>query len=425
MGHLVWGRRAVRDHPVLVDRGLAVFVFVAAVVVQPLGDPESVGQRVTELGVLRFPDNLWAGLISLSLVFRRRWPGVVLAWTSVGMAVFIVEGGYRTVLLFAPMTAAYTLAVERPRRIAVPGTIVAAAGIGVAGLAFGAPCWQGQAAAVPLTWMGLGVAVGDAVRSGRAFVGAIQDRADRAERTREAEAARRVVEERLRIARELHDVLAHHIALIHVQAGVVAQVLDTAPDQARESAGHIRRASRAALDEMRTTVGLLRRADAPLPTEPAPGLDRLPALLASVEAAGTPVLRRESGRGRDLPAAVELTAYRVVQEALTNVGKHAPGATATVRIGYERDAVSVEVANSRATRPIEPVGGSGHGLIGMRERALALGGTFAAGPRAVGGYRVRVVLPTPTKERCPDRTPERSRPSDAAPRDPSVAHPAG
>ncbi|GCD95995.1 sensor histidine kinase [Embleya hyalina] len=401
MNHLTWVRGTIREHPAVTDASLAAFVFVAAVVIQPLGDAGAVGDRVTGLGLLRFPDSAYAVLICGALAVRRRRPGMVLAVTSVGMAVFIVLGGYRSALLLAPTIAAYTLATEGPRRSAVWTTVLAAAGIGAAGQLFGESCWQGQAAGVPLMWMGLGAAIGDAVRSGRAFVGAIQDRADRAERTREAEAARRVMEERLRIARELHDVLAHHIALIHVQAGVVAQVLDTAPEQARESAGHIRRASRAALAEMRTTVGLLRREDVPVSMEPAPGLDRLPALLAEVEAAGVPVVRRDTGRRRELPAAVELTAYRVVQEALTNVGKHARGASAVVRIGYERDAVRVEVGNTRAG-PSGSVGapgaGSGHGLIGMRERALALGGTFTAGPCAAGGYRVRVVLPTPAPD---------------------------
>ncbi|HUR09325.1 MAG TPA: histidine kinase, partial [Nonomuraea sp.] len=242
-------------------------------------------------------------------------------------------------------------------------------------------------------------AIGDALRSRRAYVAAIEERARRAEETREEEAERRVMEERLHIARELHDVLAHHIALINVQAQVAAHLLATEPEQARTALGHVRHAGKEALDELRTTVGLLRRPGSrdELLTEPAPSLDRLPELVDSFTAAGLQLGWLIYGDPRPLPAPVGLAAFRIVQEALTNVSKHAPRATATVRIDYASDAVVVDVADDGESDPGGISSGTGHGLIGMRERARSVGGTFVAGPVEDGGFRVRAVLPTSRK----------------------------
>jgi signal transduction histidine kinase len=218
------------------------------------------------------------------------------------------------------------------------------------------------------------------------------------------------MEERLRIARELHDVLAHQIALINVQSQVAAHVLGSEPGKAREALGHIRQAGRAALDELRTTVGLLRRPGSPdeppyePPTEPAPGLDRLPDLVGSFTAAGLIVDFRTEGERRALPAPVELAAFRVAQEALTNVSKHAPRACATVRITYTSDDLVVDVADDGGPARV-PAGGveasAGHGLLGMRERALSVGGTFTTGPSATGGFRVLAVLPAALGQSSP------------------------
>jgi signal transduction histidine kinase len=261
----------------------------------------------------------------------------------------------------------------------------------------------------------MAAAAGDAVRSRRAFVDAIRERAERAERTREQEALRRVAEERLRIARDLHDVVAHHIALVNVQAGVASHVMDKRPDQAKEALAHVREASRSALNELRATVGLLRQSGDPeAPTEPAPGLARLDDLLGTFRAAGLPVDLVRSDDDLRLQAAVDLAAYRIIQEALTNVQKHAgPGAKAEVSVlrvsrnlevtvldnGGSGDAAKSEedkAARTSHDKPeAEPEGG--HGLIGMRERVSALGGSCTTGPRYGGGFRVHAILPLSTE----------------------------
>ena len=265
--------------------------------------------------------------------------------------------------------------------------------------------WYAQENLGIFAWTGMAAAAGDAVRSRRAFVDAIRERAERAERTREEEARRRVAEERLRIARDLHDVVAHHIALVNVQAGVASHVMDKRPDQAKEALGHVREASRSALNELRATVGLLRQTGDPeAPTEPAPGLARLDELADTFRNAGLPVEVARSDQGDPLPAAVDLAAYRVIQEALTNVRKHA-GTAAKAEVSVVRVGTRVEVTvldggpgagPAHGPGPEADTGpreGGGHGLLGMRERVTAIGGSCTAGPRFGGGFRVHAILP--------------------------------
>jgi signal transduction histidine kinase len=226
-------------------------------------------------------------------------------------------------------------------------------------------------------------------------VRAIRERAEKAERTREEEARRRVAEERLRIARDLHDVVAHHIALVNVQAGVAAHVMDKRPDQAKEALAHVREASRSALDELRATVGLLRQSGDPeAPTEPAPGLDRLDELAGTFRNAGLQVEVARADQDTTLPTAVGLAAYRVVQEALTNVRKHAgPGAKAEVSVVRVGPNIEITVLDDGTVQPPDPAAGGGHGLLGMRERVTAVRGTLTTGPRYGGGFRVHAILP--------------------------------
>jgi signal transduction histidine kinase len=267
-----------------------------------------------------------------------------------------------------------------------------------AAMFFGSTPWYTQENLGIFAWTGMAGAAGDAVRSRRAFVDAIRERAERAERTREEEARRRVAEERLRIARDLHDVVAHHIALVNVQAGVAAHVMDRRPDQAKEALAHVREASRSALNELRATVGLLRQSGDPeAPTEPAPGLDVLDELVITFRQAGLPVEVARADDGVRLPAAVDLAAYRIIQEALTNVQKHA-GSDAKAEVSVIRVGPTLEVTVlDNGVDPDGQTDGGGHGLLGMRERVTALGGALTAGPRYGGGFRVQAILPLKTR----------------------------
>ena len=243
--------------------------------------------------------------------------------------------------------------------------------------------------------LGLGVAL--RVQTERSIALAIA--ADRAQREQEAMAQAAVQEERARIARELHDVVAHNVGLIVLQAGGARSVLATDPERARTALLHVEETGRQTLAEMRHLVGILRIAET-AERQPLPRLDRLPALVEEARAAGLDVDLRIEGKAVELPAGLELAAYRLVQEALTNVRKHAPGGTAQVLLGYEPDRLRIEVLNDG-----EPVGtvrdaaagaaGPGHGLIGMRERVQLYGGRLQVGPMTSGGFRVDAVLPVP------------------------------
>ncbi|WP_411105917.1 sensor histidine kinase [Streptomyces sp. cmx-4-9] len=390
----------LRVHPLATDAVLAFGAFVA-MVVGSFADPHgphgpTFGTRTPE------PFSLVLMLVgAAALVFRRRRPRAVLAVTCGLSLLELTTGEPRAPVVMCAVIALYTLAARTDRPTTWRIGLLTMAGLtGVAMLAGPLP-WYAQENLGIFAWTGMAAAAGDAVRSRRAFVDAIRERAERAEQSREEEARRRVAEERLRIARDLHDVVAHHIALVNVQAGVAAHVMDKRPDQAKEALAHVRDASRSALNELRATVGLLRQSGDPeAPTEPAPGLAVLDALVDTFLHAGLPVrvmvqLGREEG---PLPAAVDLAAYRVIQEALTNVRKHAgTGARAevsVVRVGACVEVTVLDDGGSAAAPAPEPAeAGGGHGLLGMRERATALGGSCSAGPRFGGGYRVHAVLP--------------------------------
>jgi signal transduction histidine kinase len=232
---------------------------------------------------------------------------------------------------------------------------------------------------------------GSTVRNRRLYMEQLEARAAALEHEKEEEARRAVADERLRIAQELHDVVAHSMGVIAVQAGVGAHVIDKDPAEAKKSLDAIGKTSRATLTEIRRLLGVL-RADENGAYQPAPGLDDLERLAADLDAAGVPVTLTIDGPRGDVPPGVDLTAYRIVQEALTNVLKHAGTARATVLVGYQPGAVHLEVTddgrgvNGRATE-------GGHGLMGMRERVGVYGGTLVAGPAPGGGFRVVAELP--------------------------------
>lgn len=335
-------RDGFRAHPLALDAVLAVAVLlcmVAGSFVDPHGeDGPTWGART--------PDALSLALMVLAaatLALRRRNPLAVLAVTAALSLVELVTADPRAPVVMATVIALYTVAstTDRPTTWRV-GLLTMTALTGAAMLAGPLP-WYAQENLGVFAWTGMAAAAGDALRSRRAFVHAIRERAERAERTREEEARRRVAEERLRIARDLHDVVAHHIALVNVQAGVAAHVMDKRPDQAKEALAHVRQASRSALDELRATVGLLRQSGDPeAPTEPAPGLAHLDELADTFRNAGLPVEVARADHDTALSAAVDLAAYRVIQEALTNVRKHA-GRSAKAEVSVVRVGPNVEV----------------------------------------------------------------------------------
>jgi signal transduction histidine kinase len=253
---------------------------------------------------------------------------------------------------------------------------------------------------------GMALAAGAASRNRRSYLAEVEQRAQRAERTREQaersrdqEARRRVTEERLRIAHDLHDSVGHHLALINVQTGVAGFLLDSDPDQARAALTHVTTATRSALEEMHATIGLLREpGDTPTPTRPIIGLTGLGELIAAYRRSGLAVDHAVQGTVRRLPPAADLTAYRVIQESLTNVCRHAVRQIARIQLSYHADALSIVIDDDGLPYRGDLVAGpqaspAGHGLVGMRERVTALGGEFHAGPRPTGGFRVSVTLP--------------------------------
>ncbi|MGD3105054.1 sensor histidine kinase [Streptomyces sp. YGL11-2] len=396
-----------RTHALAVDVAVAVVAFVAILCGAVAAPHGAHGPHFPRFGLrhLTATTVVLAALGSGALVLRRRMPRTVLAATC-GLTVVEIlaqSSEPRVPVAGSAVIALFTLAsrTDRPTTWRVGALTVVV--LTAAAMFFGHQPWYAQENLAIFAWTGMAAAAGDAVRSRRAYVDAIRERAERAERTREEEARRRVAEERLRIARELHDVVAHHIALVNVQAGVASHVMDNRPDQAKQALAHVREASRSALEELRATVGLLRQSDDPkAPTEPAPGLGVLDQLIDGFVRAGLPVDLELQAAPHPLPASVDLTAYRVVQEALTNVRKHAgEGARAAVRIVRSESALTVTVhddgtggAADAAGEEGEPHGsGGGHGLIGMRERVFALRGTVVTGPRPTGGFQVRVTLP--------------------------------
>jgi signal transduction histidine kinase len=225
----------------------------------------------------------------------------------------------------------------------------------------------------------------------RRIVGDRERRAQMAERERDLVAREAVVEERARIARELHDVIAHHVSMIVLQAGAERRVLDGANASTREVLETVERTGRSALTEMRRLLGML-RGDANEPLIPQPGLTDVPLLVGQLREAGLPVALHVEGEQRELPVGIELSAYRIVQEALTNALKHAGESSASVRIRYGSESLELEIADD-GTGASAPVASGGHGLVGMRERVALYGGSLDAGRRPSGGFVVRVLLP--------------------------------
>lgn len=334
-----------------------------------------------------------AGLIVVLIMLRRWYPMTALAAGTAAVVINMIvawpsAGGL--ILLLGTLTYSATLygARRRPWHYASAVFIT----VMVTGSVLHFSDWWSPALFGLYAWIFGGAGVGDSVRMRRAYIAEVTERARQAEQNREELARRRVIDERVRIARELHDVVAHHIAVISVHAGAAEFALKEQPEKVWPVLGHIRQAADTVLEEIKSVIGVLRDPNEVLSTEPAPGLDRLPALLDSLRAMDFQVRLAQQGTPRKLPSMVDLAAYRIVQEALTNAHRYGDGAAA-LEITWSPGMVAVEVTNKLGRPGDRHRAGSGFGLLGMRERAAAAHGTISAGLLAGGRFRVRAELP--------------------------------
>ncbi|MEV0430160.1 sensor histidine kinase [Micromonospora sp. NPDC050495] len=319
---------------------------------------------------------------ALALGVRRRWPLVTLAAVTAATTAYLIFGYPYGPILLSFVVAVYTVVAYRPARAAAVACGVALAVLLVHVFVGVRP--PGLLGLMPaVAWVAVPFAVGTTVRLIRESTA--RDRVDEARRLADAE--------RLRVAREVHDVVGHGLAAIHLQAEIALHLLGRKPEQAEAALIAISRTSKEALDELRVTLTVVRRDEAADERSPAPGLAQLPQLRERLAGAGVPVSVEVEGEPRPLPVAVDLAAYRVVQEALTNVLRHAGPATAAVRLRYAPAEVAVEVTDTGRGAAAGPPRPGGYGLAGMRERVTALGGSFTAGPAPAGGFRVHATLP--------------------------------
>ena len=371
--------------PVRVDAVFAAVLLVAGVLAALFGEDKARGaQLISMVGV------------TVPVAFRRRRPIAAVLTMALALLLATALGGAPTqstgiVALIALVSGAYMLGARTQGRVLAAGTIAL-----IVALAADAIAEESQTVSALLFFtffvVGLPVAAGQATRSRAQLADELADRAVALERARGGEAQAAVQEERARIARELHDVVAHDVSVMVVQAAAAKRIVEREPDRAEEAIVSIEGTGREALAEMRRLLGVLRRGDEDLALAPQPSLSRVDALLARTRAAGLDVALERSGDDAPLPAGVDLAAYRVVQEALANVVRHAGAEHATVRLTYDPRAVVVEVVDD-GRGAANGGGKAGHGLIGLRERVDLYGGDFEAGPRAEGGFGVRARLP--------------------------------
>ena len=364
------------------DAAIAVGLLVLLMVGTTFASRHQPGRRAFDVGA--------AALVIASagaLAWRRRHPAAVLA-TVFAATVLYFALGYANGPIWLALVVAYVSAIVRGHRLA-------AAAVAVVG--FGTFPWldlllrnrpgpslPGLAAVA--AWLLVLLGVGEAVRIRR-------ERATEMARVTREEALRRASEERLRIARELHDALGHHLSLINIQSGVALHLNEELPEQTRGSLLAIKQASKEALGELRSVLDILRQDGEPAPRSPTSTLARLDELVSQSAAAGLDVRTKTEGEVRPLPFGIDVAAFRIVQEALTNVTRHAGSATATVRVAYGERDLTVQVDDDGTGTHRPGAGGSGNGILGMRERVAALGGEIEARPRPGGGFRVLARLP--------------------------------
>jgi signal transduction histidine kinase len=376
--------RARSVNPQWIDLAIGA-AFTVLSIVGLYGD-DGVGTTYNEPGA-------WAVFLALACsvpyFFRRRAPGPVLIVTATALTALALGGYSANVQSMMLLVGAFTVgshAEGRPRLVAtlwLAGTLLVIVMVGL-------PDASRTDLTLSASFYAGAYLFGSTVRNRRLYLEQLEARAAELERERDEEARRAVAEERLRIAQELHDVVAHSMGVIAVQAGVGSHVIETDPSEAKHALDAIATTSRATLTEIRRLLGVL-RGDTAAQYQPAPGLDDLDILASDLDAVGLPVAVRVEGSPDEVPAGVDLTGYRIVQEALTNVLKHAGPAHAQVVVRYEEGAVTLEICDDGRGPNGSKV--TGHGLVGMRERVGVYGGELTTGPRPGGGFRVSARLP--------------------------------
>ncbi|MFL6129324.1 MAG: sensor histidine kinase [Mycobacteriales bacterium] len=373
MGPVAWWPRR---RALVLDAALALLVLAVEIGAVVVGTGEQPAP-------LRVGWPVLGALAAAGVLVRRRFPLALLA-------VAVVDGVFRGETSFAMPFAAYAVTRYHPHARQRWLALVPAAAVALGP-------WQFVSFDEGLNNV-LGVAlllvlpavVGAWVRTRAQLVAALLDRAERAESEQQLRAREAVLQERTRITREMHDVVGHRVSLMVLQAGAIDMAADD-PDQVRRLAGQLQDAGRRSLEELRQLIGLLQEGDAPL--APQPTLADLDELVEDARRAGLDVKLTRLGEPREVDPTAGRTAYRVVQEALTNAGKHAPGGAVAVTLDLRAGEIAVTAVNRRATRPAAALPSGGLGLIGLRERVRTVGGTFRAEPRLDGGFGVDAVMP--------------------------------
>ena len=357
---------------------------------------------------------MWGDYVALlvlvaPLLVRRIYPLTVGLFVGFGFTAFrllkVPEGSISAVAMFVALYAVGAHVDDARRRDSVRVAVIGAGMVAlVVSLLREADFVNLDSLTFVIFSLGINVAffvaawmLGDASRRRAEDQAELARRAAALAAEREERARQAVVNERVRIARELHDVVAHHVTVMGVQASAARRIMDRDPAAAAEALGNVESSGRQAIGELQRLVGFLRSEEEGTTLEPQPGLDAIADLVETTRATGVGVSMRTIGRARPVPSSVGLSAYRIVQEALTNVVRHAPGAETAVVVSHLDDAVQVEVVNGpAAAKATSNDTGGGRGIVGMRERTAVLGGTFEHGPVVGGGYRVRALLPTET-----------------------------
>jgi len=392
-----WARRAAtvarartqsRNQRWVTDVGIALAV--TAVQLAALAAASSWGRQHAHGGP-GWAAYLLLGIGGMSLVARRRFPEAVLA-VALGMALWAGAVSNAGMIWIVPIAAFVNAVLARKRRAAIASLVI---GYTVSFWPFGRNGSAGHSVTLAIgvaAWLLVLLAAAELARIRRQRAAAVA-------RSSQEQLLRQASEERMRMARDIHDVLAHNISVINVQANTALHLMDRQPERAREALTSIHEVSRQALAELRSVLGMLRSADDGAPTAPSPGLSQLPDLVTAVQRAGLRVRLSVEGDVWPLPADADVAAYRIVQEALTNASRHSASHAASLLVRYEPGGLRIQVnddgpARCERDRPPGPVRpGGGNGITGMTERAQALGGTLSAAPAPDGGFRVAAWLP--------------------------------